>query len=103
MCSETHNTSGGGSGGVKGGFFIFRPLRFIPMAAIKLYQVTLSPDHSPLVRRLIPGGICRFYPSCSQYTYEALRRYGVIKGSWLGIKRIVRCNPWNPGGHDPVP
>lgn len=47
--------------------------------------------------------VCRFTPSCSHYTLQAIQKYGLIKGAWMGIKRIVRCNPFNPGGHDPVP
>ena len=46
---------------------------------------------------------CRFTPSCSNYTLQAIEKYGLIKGSWMGCKRIGRCNPWHPGGHDPVP
>jgi len=46
---------------------------------------------------------CRFYPSCSNYSIEALQKYGVIKGGWLTIKRIARCHPFHPGGYDPIP
>ncbi len=61
---------------------------------IKLYQNTLS-------RALPPS--CRFTPSCSHYGYEAIQKYGAVKGSYLAIRRILRCHPFNPGGYDPVP
>jgi putative membrane protein insertion efficiency factor len=49
------------------------------------------------------GNACRFHPSCSDYAREAVTRYGWFRGGWLAIRRIVRCNPWNPGGVDEVP
>ncbi len=68
---------------------------------IKIYQKTLSPDHGPL-RVFYPYGCCRFTPSCSEYGSEAIKRYGVIKGGIKTAWRILRCNPFNKGGHDPV-
>jgi uncharacterized protein len=62
--------------------------------AIRGYQHTLS--HLMLTQ-------CRFTPSCSNYTLEAVQRYGALKGSWMGLKRILRCHPFHPGGYDPVP
>ncbi len=54
------------------------------------------------ISRLTPS-VCRFYPTCSEYTKQAVLKYGVLKGGWLGIKRISRCHPGNEGGYDPVP
>lgn len=61
---------------------------------IKVYQFFISP--------LLPG-VCRYRPTCSQYTIEALRTHGLVKGLYLGIKRILRCHPWGGSGYDPVP
>jgi hypothetical protein len=77
-------------------------MKKIALLLIKLYQKTFSFDHGPL-KRLYPFGYCRFKPTCSEYTYEAIKTFGVIKGSLLGGWRILRCNPWNKGGDDPVP
>ncbi|MEA3280939.1 MAG: membrane protein insertion efficiency factor YidD [Thermodesulfobacteriota bacterium] len=61
---------------------------------IRAYQYIVSPVLSPS---------CRFYPTCSEYAYQAVLRYGLFKGSFLALKRILRCHPFNPGGIDPVP
>ncbi|MFA5855508.1 MAG: membrane protein insertion efficiency factor YidD [Candidatus Gracilibacteria bacterium] len=66
---------------------------------IRLYQITISPDHS-LLRHLFPGGFCRFTPSCSSYAHTALGKYGLIRGSLKAVWRILRCNPWSKGGID---
>jgi hypothetical protein len=55
-----------------------------------------------MLRPLFPS-VCRFYPSCSEYTYQAIKKYGIIKGGFLGIKRILSCHYKNPGGYNPVP
>lgn len=71
---------------------------------IRLYQRYLSPDQSIWARKLGVREpiVCKFHPTCSQYTYEAIEKYGVLKGSLLGAWRILRCNPFTKGGNDPV-
>lgn len=64
------------------------------LALVRFYQLTIS--------RVLPSS-CRFYPSCSEYTRQAIERYGLAEGVWLGVKRLARCHPFNPGGYDPVP
>ena len=61
---------------------------------IKGYQLGLSPFF---------GSQCRFYPSCSAYASEAIDTHGALRGSWLAVRRLLRCHPWHPGGVDPVP
>jgi putative membrane protein insertion efficiency factor len=69
-------------------------MKWLGLAFIRLYQRTLG--------RILPPS-CRFTPSCSHYGYEAINKYGLLRGGWLTVKRIGRCHPWNPGGYDPVP
>ena len=69
---------------------------------ITFYQKTLSPDHG-VWKHNHPYGFCRFYPTCSEYTKQAVQEHGVVKGVWLGIRRIARCHPWSQGGIDLVP
>lgn len=71
------------------------PLAFLLSLPIRLYRRLLSP--------LLPPGICRFHPSCSVYALEALGRHGGLKGSWLTLRRLLKCQPFHPGGPDPVP
>lgn len=71
-----------------------RAMAWLPISAIRLYQRTAS--------RILPP-VCRFQPSCSDYAIEAIQRHGVIRGGLLGVWRILRCNPFGAGGHDPVP
>jgi putative membrane protein insertion efficiency factor len=69
-------------------------MKRLALELIRLYQSTLS--------QVMPRN-CRFTPTCSQYTYEAISKFGLFKGVWLGVRRIARCQPFNPGGYDPVP
>lgn len=64
------------------------------VGSIKVYQSSLS---------LLIGNQCRFYPSCSQYTKEAIEKHGSLRGTWLGVRRLCHCHPWHEGGFDPVP
>jgi uncharacterized protein len=69
-------------------------MRFVLKILIRGYQLVISP---------LLGPKCRFYPSCSHYAIEAIEIHGALPGTWLAIKRIGRCHPWNEGGFDPVP
>jgi uncharacterized protein len=71
-----------------------RPLARVLLLMIEAYRVTLSP---------LVGGYCRYLPTCSVYAQEAIRRHGARRGSRLALGRLLRCHPFHPGGHDPVP
>lgn len=75
--------------------------RKILLLLIKAYQKSLSPDHG-LFRVFFPHGYCKYHPSCSQYSYQAIEKYGIFKGAAKALWRILRCNPWSKGGNDPV-
>jgi putative membrane protein insertion efficiency factor len=68
--------------------------RTVLILFVRVYQIVLSP--------LLPAS-CRYYPSCSTYAIEALERHGALRGGWLTLRRLGRCNPFRPGGYDPVP
>jgi len=68
-------------------------LKNVLIGAIRLYQKYISPLKPPS---------CRFYPSCSQYALDAIKKYGSIKGTFMSVRRILKCHPFNPGGYDPV-
>ncbi len=70
------------------------PAQRLVLALIRCYQYVLSPWL---------GNQCRYTPTCSEYAREAVERHGVLKGTWLALRRVARCHPWHPGGHDPVP
>jgi putative membrane protein insertion efficiency factor len=69
-------------------------MRAILIGFIQLYRWFVSP---------LLGPNCRFYPTCSCYAQDSIRRHGALRGTWLGLRRILRCHPWHPGGYDPVP
>ncbi len=74
--------------------YIKNGLNLILIGLVQFYRIVISP---------LKPATCRFYPTCSTYTLEALRKYGPFKGSYLGIKRILKCHPWHKGGYDPLP
>jgi len=73
---------------------VFTFPKWVLLSLIRLYQILISPA--------LPKDTCRFYPSCSHYGYQAIYKYGVIRGGIKAVWRVMRCNPFNPGGYDPV-
>ena len=71
-----------------------KALRYILIGSVKFYKLFISP--------IIPNS-CRYTPTCSSYAIEAIQKHGPLKGGWLALKRILRCNPWGGSGYDPVP
>ena len=69
-------------------------MRRVVLLLIRAYKLCLSP--------VLPQA-CRFTPTCSEYAYEAVQRHGTMRGTWLAVRRLVKCAPWHPGGYDPVP
>lgn len=82
-------------------YFFDRVATKILLSLIRLYQKTLSPD-SGWFKNRYPVGYCKFQPHCSEYAYQAIAKYGSIKGTTKAIWRLLRCHPWSKGGADPV-
>jgi putative membrane protein insertion efficiency factor len=74
--------------------FVLLLPRNVCVVILRAYRAAISPLY---------GDVCRYYPSCSSYTLQAIQHYGVVRGSWFGIRRIARCHPWAAGGVDDVP
>lgn len=73
-------------------------MKFLFLKLIRFYQGIVS----PLLHCMIPNSGCRFYPTCSDYIYRAIKRYGLLKGSFKGLKRLLKCHPFNGGGYDSI-
>ncbi len=69
-------------------------MRWLLVALLRVYRAVISPMYGP---------VCRYHPSCSAYALDAVTRYGAVRGGWLAVRRVARCNPWSWGGYDPVP
>lgn len=77
-------------------------MKQLALSLIRFYQKNLSLDTGLAKKLFLTDKVCRFTPTCSQYTYQAIDKYGIITGLYKGLKRICRCHPWNKGGYDPV-
>lgn len=81
--------------------FINQHFKLFFLKLIKIYQKTLSPDHG--IFSSVTSYGCKFHPTCSEYSYQAIAKYGIIKGGFMGFKRLLRCHPFCRGGYDPIP
>ena len=72
----------------------YRAMKYVLIGLLKAYRLLISPLY---------GNVCRYYPSCSAYALQAVQVHGAMRGSWLALRRLLRCHPWAPGGYDPVP
>ncbi|OIO46761.1 MAG: membrane protein insertion efficiency factor YidD [Parcubacteria group bacterium CG1_02_37_51] len=80
---------------------MFNLLKQTILLIIKIYQKTISPD-TGVLKVFYPFGACRYYPTCSEYCYQAVNKHGVIKGVGAGVKRLLKCHPLSKGGYDPI-
>jgi len=76
-------------------------IKKILLKIIRFYQKNFSPDHSIYAKKH-PHGYCRFYPTCSEYSYQAINKYGLVKGLLKALWRVLRCHPFSKGGYDPI-
>jgi len=81
---------------------IYNLPKYLLISLLDVYQLALSPDHSWLKARY-PNGYCKYYPSCSEYSKQAIVRFGSFKGGWLSFKRLLRCHPWAEPKVDLIP
>jgi len=77
-------------------------MKNLVLKLIRFYQRYLSFDQGVFRVLFLTDKACRYTPTCSEYTYQAIERYGIIAGSWKGLKRVLRCHPWSKGGNDPL-
>ncbi len=80
---------------------MINPIKQLLLFLIKIYQKTLSPD-TGFLKIFHPFGVCKYYPTCSEYYYQAVDKYGIIRGVEMGTRRLLKCHPLSKGGYDPI-
>lgn len=78
-------------------------MRNLVLKLIRFYQKYLSWDSGWAKKLFVTDKVCRFKPTCSEYSYQAIEKHGLLKGGWLSLRRVLSCHPWSKGGPDPVP